>query len=192
MNSETTLLELVTRFGRFQVRHFETGLALTVGDISSGAPLVRIQSSCVFSESFGSVTCDCALQLHNSMSSISTAGLGAVIYLFDEGRGAGLPAKMRAMALEARFGIDTVEAFSRLGLPPDLRTYDGAISMLQTLQLSRQVRLITNNPAKKERLEQAGYEVVEIVALNLELNEETKSYLRMKRDKLGHAYWDCD
>ena len=103
-----------------------------------------------------------------------------------------MPAKIQAMELERTEGVNTVEAFERLGLPPDLRSYEDALEILKDIHISGKVRLVTNNPQKKQALEVAGYMVAEVVRLDLVLNEITKQYLRMKKEKLGHEYIDVD
>lgn len=187
---------LTTEYGEFDVKYHRTesgdGLSITTGEFKKGIPLLRIHSSCLFSESFHSVTCDCALQLQESLRIIGEIGNGVVVYLFDEGRGAGLVTKIKAMELEKNEGIDTVEAFDRLGLPPDLRGYKAALQILDDIDVSKSLKLITNNPNKKMVLENRGYQVTEIVGLKLDLSESAKDYLRMKKAKLGHEYIDID
>lgn len=188
----TASTSLTTKGGEFHVRFHKTkggsGISLACGEFRAGEPLLRVHSSCLFSESFHSITCDCSLQLEESLRLIGEAGNGVVVYLFEEGRGAGLESKMKAMELERSEGIDTVEAFQRLGLPPDLRNYEIALQVLRDLEVSKTLKLITNNPAKMNVLEEAGYTVSEVVALNLDLSESAKNYLRMKKEKLGHKY----
>lgn len=192
----TASTQIETESGKFVVNYHQTkdgnGLSITKGKLENVPTLLRIQSSCIFSESLHSITCDCSLQLQASLKLIDKQNNGVVVYLFDEGRGAGLLTKIRAMELERREEIDTVEAFKRLGLPPDLRKYDVAIEILNDLKISKTIKLITNNPGKKESLEENNYKVTEIVKLNLNLNQQTKKYLRMKKEKLGHKFIDLD
>lgn len=187
-------VELRTRSGSFEVRHHDvlgvSAVSLSRGAIAEGVPLVRIHSSCLFSEAFDAVGCDCALQMRGALSAIDVAECGVLVYLFEEGRGAGLASKIRAMALERSEGIDTVEAFRRLGLPSDLRNHAAAAAVLRDLNISKNIALMTNNPEKRAALEQAGFAVDRIVPLQLELDDETRDYLKMKRLKLGHAYVD--
>lgn len=187
---------LTTKYGKFDVKYHHTeggdGLSITTGQFKIGEPLLRIHSSCLFSESFHSITCDCATQLQETLRLIGKTGNGVVVYLFDEGRGAGLVTKIKAMELERTEGIDTVEAFDRLGLLPDLRSYQVALQILNDIGISKLLKLITNNPNKKTVLEDAGYRVSEIVGLKLDLSESAKSYLKMKKEKLGHKYIDID
>jgi 3,4-dihydroxy 2-butanone 4-phosphate synthase / GTP cyclohydrolase II len=189
-------IELPTDLGSFTLRYHSiagaSGVSLTKGSIGAGIPIVRVQSSCLFSESFNSINCDCALQLRGSLEIIAESGCGVLVYQFEEGRGAGLQAKIMAIALEQRQRIDTVEAFRQLGLPPDLRNYEVAASILRALGVSERIALITNNPEKREGLEKAGFLVERIIAVGSDWNDETKAYLRMKRDRLGHSYLKLD
>lgn len=191
-----TSTTLTTRYGEFDVRYHHTedgdGLSITTGEFKKGNPLLRVHSSCLFSESFHSITCDCALQLQESLKLIGKTEGGVVVYLFDEGRGAGLVTKIKAMELERKEGIDTVEAFNRLGLSPDLRNYQVALQIFNDIDISKSLKLITNNPNKKTVLENAGYKVSEIVGLKFDLSEAAKTYLRMKKEKLGHKYIDIN
>lgn len=187
---------LKTIHGEFKVTHHATpygrGMSLVVGDVTSGVPMLRLHSSCLFSESFHSNECDCALQLSKALQLIQEKSPGLVIYLFEEGRGAGLEKKMEAINLEKEREIDTAEAFKVLGLPADPRDYRNALAILEELGVSRQVSLITNNPNKKEVLEDNGFEVVKIEKLKLELNYATKKYLEMKKKVLGHSLIDLE
>lgn len=185
---------LNTRHGDFEVRYHRSkngiGISLSMGNIQNGDPYLRVQSSCIFSESFHSISCDCVLQLNGSLDLISANGNGVLIYLFEEGRGAGLESKMKAMNLERDMNIDTVEAFKRLGLPPDLRNYKLPAEIMKDLKMSKKVKLITNNPKKREALEKFGFQVAEIVKLRIKINEPIEKYLEMKKRKLGHDYID--
>ncbi len=187
---------LITKHGEFEIKYHKTkngiGVSLSKGNIKRSIPYLRIESSCIFSESFHSIICDCALQLEGSLDLIYSKGNGVLIYLFEEGRGAGLINKMIAMDMEKNLKIDTVEAFRRLDLPPDLRNYKLPIEIMEDLELSKEVKLITNNPKKAEAIEKQGFKVVEIVKLKLKINEPTKKYLDMKKKKLGHKYIDLD
>lgn len=187
---------LTTKYGEFDVRYHHTndggGLSITTGEFKKGEPLLRIHSSCLFSESFHSITCDCATQLQESLRLIGKDKNGVVVYLFDEGRGAGLITKIKAMELERKEGIDTVGAFDRLGLPPDLRSYQVALQILNDINMSKVLKLITNNPNKKTVLENSGYKISKIVGLKLDLSESAKDYLKMKKEKLGHKYINID
>jgi GTP cyclohydrolase II len=148
-------------------------------------PLFRMHSSCLASEVFGAVDCDCSDQLRDSMKLIAAEGRGLVIHLNQEGRGQGLSRKIRAVGLMQRKGLDTFEAFESLGLEQDPRTYGAAIAVLRHLDI-RAVRLISNNPRKARFLEQHGVRVTS-VRTHPVARSECGDYLKTKRDKLGHA-----
>ena len=180
-----------TVHGEFRAYVFEslmTGmqhLALVRGDVASGAPLVRVHSECLTGDVMGSLRCDCGEQLDLALAQISEAGHGAVVYLRGhEGRGIGLGHKLRAYGLQDG-GLDTVEANLELGLPADSRRYGVGAQILVDLGV-RQMRLLTNNPAKYHGLSGFGLEIVERVPLTSVPNAENVRYLRAKQRKLGH------
>ncbi len=163
----------------------DVDLALTMGDISSGEPvLVRFHSECLTGDVFGSRRCDCGEQLRMAMEQIAREGRGVILYLRQEGRGIGLRNKVKAYALQDQ-GLDTIEANEHLGFPVDLRTFGPAVQMLKDLGVSR-VRLLTNNPHKIAAVEQRGIDVVERVPIVTPTHGENSRYLNAKRDKLGH------
>jgi 3,4-dihydroxy 2-butanone 4-phosphate synthase/GTP cyclohydrolase II len=161
-------------------------LALVWGDLSSvTAPLVRMHSSCFTGDVLGSLRCDCGDQLQIAMDMIAREGVGAVVYLPQEGRGIGLVAKLKAYRLQDE-GLDTVEANHKLGFKADLRDYMIGLQILKDLGLN-QVRILTNNPKKLESFEQAwDLRVVEQVPIIAPPHEHRQRYLATKRDKLGH------
>lgn len=148
------------------------------------APLVRIHSECLTGDAFGSLKCDCGSQLNTAMKAIQKEGVGAILYLRQEGRGIGLTNKIRAYALQEQ-GHDTLDANLLLGLPADARTYDMCGAMLSHVGVDK-VRLITNNPDKVAYLTDHGIEVTERVPLLVGVNEVNLSYLATKRDRMGH------
>jgi len=155
------------------------------GEVGAGGPsLVRIHSECLTGDVFGSLRCDCGEQLEEALKLVGSAGCGVVIYLRQEGRGIGLENKILAYHLQER-GLDTVEANLALGFPADLREYSVAASILRELGI-RKIRLITNNPAKLDDLEEAGIEVVERVPLIVKSNPHNARYLQTKKHRLGH------
>ena len=166
-----------------QIDSSEHFALVKTSDHSDKAPLVRIHSECITGDLFGSTKCDCGDQLEQSLAKISSEG-GVLIYLRQEGRGIGLSNKLKAYALQET-GMDTVEANQHLGLPVDGRDYAVAFQMLQALGLDR-VRLLTNNPRKIEALEFYGMNVVERLPLHVEASCENRTYLKTKREKLGH------
>lgn len=160
-------------------------MALTLGDIQQGTPLVRIHSQCLTGDVFGSLRCDCRQQLEMALAAITQAGAGVVLYEQKEGRGIGLMAKLRAYALQDE-GADTVEANQQLGLAADARDYSLPAAILAALGVTR-VRLLSNNPDKIAALERGGIRVVERVPCQPEpLSEHAARYLKVKRNKLGH------
>jgi GTP cyclohydrolase II/3,4-dihydroxy 2-butanone 4-phosphate synthase/GTP cyclohydrolase II len=147
--------------------------------------LVRIHSECLTSEVFGSLKCDCRAQLDAAIARVRANGSGGIIcYLRQEGRGIGLGNKIRAYQLQAQ-GVDTVDANHQLGFEADLRTYDVAGAMLQTLGV-RGVSIMTNNPAKIAGLEQCGINIVRRVALEIPPTLHSADYLATKQRRLGH------
>ncbi len=159
-------------------------VALVMGDIHSAPPLVRIHSQCLTGDVFGSLRCDCRLQLELALGKISEAGAGILLYEQKEGRGIGLMAKLKAYELQDQ-GMDTVEANVELGFAADCREYELPSEVLKLLEVS-QVRLITNNPEKVAALESAGISVIERVSAEVELQESFEAYLRTKHEKMGH------
>ena len=165
-------------------RSIEGLVALVMGDIHSAPPLVRIHSQCLTGDVFGSLRCDCRLQLELAMGKIAEAGAGILLYEQQEGRGIGLMAKLRAYELQDQ-GMDTVEANVELGFAADCREYELPAEVLKLLGVT-QVRLITNNPEKVAALESAGIAVVERVSAEVELQDSFEGYLRTKHEKMGH------
>jgi 3,4-dihydroxy 2-butanone 4-phosphate synthase/GTP cyclohydrolase II len=159
-------------------------LALVVGDLSTGAPLVRIHSQCLTGDVFGSLRCDCGEQLEESIARIAEEGSGALVYLLQEGRGIGLVNKVRAYALQDA-GQDTVEANLSLGFQADQRDFRVAAQILTHLEITA-CRLLTNNPRKIEALERFGVEVRERVSLEISPAAHTHGYLSAKKQKMGH------
>lgn len=154
--------KLSTSEGQFLVHYFvgsdgKNCLVLEVPYID-GPPIVRIHSSCLFGEAFGSTSCDCKNQLDYALRTIQDRG-GYLIYLFQEGRGIGLEGKMDAMELENQLGIDTYEAFNRLGHPADLRDYDEAIEALKEIGAPQKIIVITDNKEKLSSLKRAGFKI---------------------------------
>ncbi|MDQ0485577.1 GTP cyclohydrolase II [Streptomyces thermodiastaticus] len=160
-------------------------MALVHGDLGSDRVLTRLHSECLTGDAFGSQHCECGDQLAAALRAVVAEGAGVVVYLRGhEGRGIGLLAKLRAMALQAE-GLDTVEANLALGLPVDARDYAVAAGMLKDLGV-RSVRLMSNNPRKREALVRHGVEVDEQVPLLIEPCESNITYLRTKRERLDH------
>ncbi|MBK8015008.1 MAG: GTP cyclohydrolase II [Deltaproteobacteria bacterium] len=161
-------------------------VAIVVGDPAATPDrvLTRIHSECLTSEVFGSLKCDCKEQLDAALDQIAAEGHGVLIYLRQEGRGIGLGNKIRAYALQER-GADTVDANHQLGFGSDDRSYDVAAAILCDLGI-RGVRLLTNNPEKVQGLATSGIRVVERLPVQIAANLHSASYLRVKRDRMGH------
>jgi GTP cyclohydrolase II len=159
-------------------------VALMVGAFGGKPPLVRLHSECLTGDVFGSLKCDCGLQLKQALHIIASNGGGVLLYLRQEGRGIGLANKIRAYALQDR-GLDTVDANRRLGFIDDARDYFHAAAMLRALGID-EVRLLTNNPDKVAGLEAAGVKVIERVAHQMPANPHNADYLATKRKRSGH------
>ncbi|MDH3261759.1 MAG: bifunctional 3,4-dihydroxy-2-butanone-4-phosphate synthase/GTP cyclohydrolase II [Acidimicrobiia bacterium] len=161
-------------------------VALVMGDVTgTDGVLVRVHSECLTGDTFGSLRCDCGLQLEEAIRKVGEAGAGVVLYLRGhEGRGIGLGHKLAAYALQDR-GRDTVEANEDLGLPIDARDYGVGAQILVDLGVTT-MRLLTNNPRKRAGIEGYGLSIVETVPLQVTPNIENRSYLETKARKLGH------
>ncbi len=160
-------------------------VAFVMGDVTGDEPvLVRVHSQCVTGDVFGSQRCDCGEQLDMAMKMIAEAGRGAIVYMRQEGRGIGLHNKIKAYDLQDQ-GMDTVEANEALGFPADRRDYGIGMQILVDLGL-KNLRLITNNPAKRAGMEGYGLNVVERVSAKTVPNEHNVRYLETKRKKMGH------
>jgi 3,4-dihydroxy 2-butanone 4-phosphate synthase / GTP cyclohydrolase II len=179
------------RLGEFRALVFENEIThdhhmvLVKGDIDATRPLlVRVHSSCLTGDVFGSFRCDCGEQLKKALRLIAEEGAGILLYLNQEGRGIGLANKIRAYALQEA-GRDTVQANEELGFQPDLRDYGIGAQILVHLGVKR-MRLMTNNPRKMVALEGFGLEVVERVPVQVRPGKHNVNYLRTKHEKLGH------
>jgi len=159
-------------------------VALVMGDIHAAPPLVRIHSQCLTGDVFGSLRCDCRLQLELALSKIASEGAGVLLYEQQEGRGIGLMAKLKAYELQDH-GMDTVEANVELGFAADCREYELPAQVLKLLGLTK-VRLMTNNPDKVAALESAGIAVTERISAEVVPQESFAAYLRTKQEKMGH------
>jgi GTP cyclohydrolase II len=182
-----------TRWGAFRIMGFQgevkgeevEGLvALVMGNIHAVPPVVRIHSQCLTGDVFGSLRCDCRLQLELAMRRIAAEGAGILLYEEQEGRGIGLMAKLKAYELQDQ-GMDTVEANEELGFAADCREYELPSEVLKLMGV-KSVRLMTNNPAKVAALESAGIQVTERVSAEVEPLESFAGYVRTKQEKLGH------
>ncbi len=190
MITATTVLQ--TAFGRFRVRYHRTtygdGVSLSRGCLSRGTPLVRLHSACLFGEVFSSSHCDCHNQFTEALHLIRKSGTGVIVYTYQEGRGIGLEEKIRAMEIQRRDHCDTVDAFAKLGYPPDLRTYKREMEILGDLEMSRLIRLISCNPSKIKVLSIAGYTVIEHLETGTRhLGLLARKELAVKKQRLGYC-----
>jgi GTP cyclohydrolase II len=166
-------------------RRVETALAIVMGDLTEGVPLLRIHSQCFTGEVLGSLRCDCHDQLEMAIQAIADEGRGVVIYEYQEGRGIGLMAKLEAYELQDA-GLDTVEANHALGFKADCRDFDLPAAVARDLGI-KQVRLLSNNPRKARALAKRGVEVVVQLSCEAAPNPHSRAYLRTKKEKMGHA-----
>jgi 3,4-dihydroxy 2-butanone 4-phosphate synthase/GTP cyclohydrolase II len=187
-------VNLPTRYGHFRLIPFlqkSTGqehIVLIRGDIRKDAPiLVRVHSSCVTGDIFGSLRCECGEQLHAAMRRIEEEGCGVVLYLNQEGRGIGLMEKMKAYKLQED-GLDTVDANLHLGHRADERDYGVGAQILRRIGVTR-MRLMTNNPVKRVGLEAYGLTVVENVPIEVSPNPYNEFYMKTKKERMGHILY---
>jgi len=184
-------VKMPTAYGDFQLISYtqkstgEDHLALVKGEWKEGdAVMVRVHSSCLTGDVFGSCRCDCGPQLQKSLQMIDEAGQGVLLYMNQEGRGIGLLNKLKAYKLQEQ-GRDTVEANIELGFPMDSRDYGVGAQILRDLGISK-IRLMTNNPTKRAGLMGYGLEIVENIAIEIHSNQHNKFYLETKKNKMGH------
>ncbi len=185
-------VKLPTEWGDFDMiayTQMDTGenhLAIIKGTWEKDEPvLVRVHSSCVTGDIFGSCRCDCGPQLHKAMEMIEKEGKGCIIYMNQEGRGIGLVNKLKAYRLQEQ-GFDTVEANLKLGFKMDQRDYGIGAQIIRDLGITK-MRLMSNNPTKRAGIIGYGLEIVENIGIEIDANIHNKSYLMTKRDKMGHA-----
>lgn len=184
-------INLPTEWGHFDLKVFKDltnemlHLALIKGSWEKDEPiLVRVHSSCVTGDIFGSYRCDCGPQLHRAMQMVEKAAKGIILYMNQEGRGIGLLNKLKAYQLQEK-GLDTVEANIHLGFKPDERSYGTGAQILRFLNATK-IRLITNNPKKRAGISAFGIEIVEVIPIIIEANKYNEFYLLTKQNKMGH------
>lgn len=185
-------VDMPTEYGDFklvayeQINTTEVHMALIKGTWGKDEPImVRVHSSCVTGDIFGSCRCDCGTQLHSAMRMVEREGKGVVLYMKQEGRGIGLMNKLKAYKLQEE-GLDTVEANLQLGFDMDNRDYGIGAQILNDLGISK-IKLITNNPKKRVGLMGYGLEIVENIPIEISPNPHNEKYLMTKRDKMGHS-----
>ncbi|MCC6180867.1 MAG: bifunctional 3,4-dihydroxy-2-butanone-4-phosphate synthase/GTP cyclohydrolase II [Bacteroidia bacterium] len=186
-------VNMPTQFGDFKLIDYkveingEEHLALVKGEWQQNEPiLVRVHSSCVTGDIFGSCRCDCGPQLHKAMEMIEKEGKGVIVYMNQEGRGIGLLNKLKAYKLQEK-GLDTVEANIELGFKPDQRDYGVGAQILRDLGISK-MKLMSNNPVKRVGLIGYGLEVVENVPIIIPSNPHNEKYMQTKKEKMGHRF----
>ena len=191
--TEEASVHLPTEFGEFEMKAFkqitngQLHLALFKGEWEKDEPiLVRVHSSCMTGDIFGSCRCDCGHQLEGALEEIEKAGKGVLVYMNQEGRGIGLLNKLKAYELQEK-GKDTVEANLELGFNADDRDYGVGAQILRALGVSK-IKLLSNNPKKRVGLMGYGIEIVENISLEIDSNKHNAFYLKTKRDKLGHSF----
>ncbi|HWL00248.1 MAG TPA: GTP cyclohydrolase II, partial [Parapedobacter sp.] len=185
-------VNLPTEWGQFNLTAYtqkntgEQHVAIYKGEWVPDEPiLVRVHSSCVTGDIFGSCRCDCGPQLHRAMQMIEEEGKGIVVYMNQEGRGIGLINKLHAYNLQEN-GLDTVDANLELGFKPDHRDYGIGAQILRDLGVTK-MRLMSNNPTKRAGLVGYGLEIIENVPIEIPANPFNEQYLRAKRDRMGHT-----
>ena len=194
---EEVKVKLPSIFGDFQLKAFrekntkQIHLAIYKGKWEMNDEiLIRVHSSCITGDIFGSCRCDCGPQLESALNKIEKEGKGAVIYMNQEGRGIGLLNKLKAYELQEK-GFDTVEANEELGFKADHRDYGIGAQILRKLDVTK-IRLLTNNPKKRIGLMGYGIEIIETVPIEIKSNKHNKLYLKTKRDKMGHSLNNLD
>ena len=190
--TEEADIQLPTDYGDFKMKAFkqttngQLHLAIYKGEWKEDEDiLVRVHSSCMTGDIFGSCRCDCGPQLQTALKKIDTQGKGILVYMNQEGRGIGLLGKLKAYELQEK-GRDTVEANTELGFNADDRDYGVGAQILRAMKVSK-IRLLSNNPKKRVGLMGYGIEITESVALEIDSNIHNEFYLKTKRDKMGHA-----
>ncbi len=191
ITKEVDNVQMPTDYGDFQMHVYkqtnsgENHIALVKGTWDKDEPImVRVHSSCVTGDIFGSCRCDCGDQLHGAMNMVQEAGKGVIIYMNQEGRGIGLVNKLKAYKLQEE-GFDTVEANLKLGFDMDQRDYGVGAQILRDLGI-RKIKLISNNPKKRVGLIGYGLEIVDNIGIEIVPNKHNQRYLETKRDKMGH------
>jgi 3,4-dihydroxy 2-butanone 4-phosphate synthase/GTP cyclohydrolase II len=190
--TEEANIQLPTDYGDFKMKAFkqttngQLHLAIYKGEWKADEDvLVRVHSSCMTGDIFGSCRCDCGPQLQTALKKIETEGKGILVYMNQEGRGIGLLGKLKAYELQEK-GRDTVEANTELGFNADDRDYGVGAQILRAMKVSK-IRLLSNNPKKRVGLIGYGIEITESVALEIDSNIHNEFYLKTKRDKMGHS-----
>lgn len=192
--TQTTVLPL--EYGSFSIAYHKIAsgdcISVSYGDLKNTIPIIRFHSSCLFGEAFHGLDCDCAAQLSSTLKLIAENGSGAVIYTYNEGRGIGLEKKIQALELQRTRGLNTVEAFKKLGFPPDKRTYEKEVEVLRDLQVPADVKFAGQNPAKLDAVRQAGFNIVMQLHPDIQINEYNIKELLTKKAVLGYNIQNLD
>jgi 3,4-dihydroxy 2-butanone 4-phosphate synthase/GTP cyclohydrolase II len=190
-------IKLPTEIGDFELHAFrqltndQLHLALVKGEWNEDeSVMVRVHSSCLTGDIFGSCRCDCGHQLNAAMKMVEKEGKGVIVYMNQEGRGIGLLNKLKAYKLQEQ-GRDTVQANEELGFKADARDYGVGAQILRSLGLKK-IKLMSNNPQKRTGLIGYGLEVIENISIEIESNQHNDFYLKTKRDKMGHTLFNLD
>ena len=195
--TEEANIQLPTDYGDFKMKAYkqttngQLHLVIYKGEWTKDEDiLVRVHSSCMTGDIFGSCRCDCGHQLQSALQQIEAEGKGVLVYMNQEGRGIGLLNKLKAYEIQEK-GLDTVEANAKLGFSADDRDYGVGAQILRAMDVTR-IRLLSNNPKKRVGLMGYGIEIVESVALEIDSNIHNEFYLKTKRDKMGHSFKKLD
>jgi 3,4-dihydroxy 2-butanone 4-phosphate synthase / GTP cyclohydrolase II len=190
-------IQLPTNLGNFELHAYrqltngQLHLALVKGEWKEDeSVMVRVHSSCITGDIFGSCRCDCGPQLQTAMQMVEKEGKGVIVYMNQEGRGIGLLNKLKAYKLQEQ-GRDTVEANEELGFKADSRDYGVGAQILRDLGIHK-IKLMSNNPQKRTGLMGYGLEIVNNIALEIDSNQHNEFYLKTKRDKMGHTLYNLD
>ena len=195
--TEEAIVELPTKFGKFKMKAFkqttnnQLHLAIYKGEWEKNEEvLVRVHSSCLTGDIFGSCRCDCGPQLHQALKQIESVEKGIIVYMNQEGRGIGLLNKLKAYELQEK-GRDTVEANVDLGFNADDRDYGIGAQILRAMKVTK-IKLLSNNPKKRVGLIGYGIEITKTIPIEIDSNIHNKLYLKTKRDKMGHSLKNLD
>jgi GTP cyclohydrolase II len=184
-----TILNL--KYGQYKTSYHRvrsgTCVSFVCGDVSKKTPIVRIHSACLFGEAFFSYHCDCGQQLEQTMQKIKKHGCGVIVYSYDEGRGIGLEKKIKSMGIENTDGLNTLEAFKKLGFKKhDYRNYKKEVQALKDLHLKKEIWLVSNNPQKVKALETGGFLIKKFIKLKIKINNYNKGELLLKKSHLNY------
>lgn len=186
---QSTILPLEQ--GRFRIAYHKTDngdcISVSYGNLQNKTPIIRLHSSCLFGESFQGLDCDCRDQLTSTLKLINKNRSGVVVYRYNEGRGIGLEAKIKALELQRTKKINTVEAFELLGFRPDPRTYEAELTALKDLRINSTIHAASQNPNKLAALRSSGYTIEQELHPLIRLTKHNIHELLAKKEMLGHS-----